>query len=509
MPNSFRKLTVLLFASIILLYLTTNNAYSLKYSYDINGRLDSVRVIDGEVVNYHYDRNGNLLNRAPGINTNFYYKIQSQKSGKYLDIPEDSLADGVSLQQWSLDSVSPDNQTWKFEYVGNGYYQIQAKHSRKVLDVPQSHTQDETTIVQFEANNGDNQLWRLIDAGGGYFIILAKHSGKVMSLNPSANAAVDGVTITQQPRDNGQAQKWKLIQDKEFIHQDYYYQIQSKKSGKYLDINNNSLSDGTLLHQWDLSSGDNQKWRFEYAGNGYYKIRVKHSGKVLDVTDSQQHDGADIIQFLDKGTDNQLWKITYTGEGDYIIQAKHSRKALDLNLASDFNANGVKVQQWTPNAGDNQKWKLIRTEPVVKAETYYRIQSRISGKYLDIAGDALADGTQLQQWDLSGGDNQKWKFEYAGNGYYKIRVKHSGKVISVTDSQMHNGANVVQWSDYGGNNQLWRLEGAGQGFYFMRVKHSGKILDLNASSNSSINDAKVIQWNFNGGDNQKWKFIQA
>lgn len=142
--------------------------------------------------------------------------------------------------------------------------------------------------------------------------------------------------------------------------------------------------------------------------------------------------------------------------------------------------------------------------PVVDTNAWYNIRVKHSGKLLDVAGVSTDNGANVHQWDASGGDNQKWKFENAGDGYYFVKAKHSGKVLDVSGQpNPGDGANVHQWAFHGGENQQWKLETAGDGHYYFKARHSGKVLDV--SGHSTENGANVHQWSLHGGDNQKWK----
>jgi hypothetical protein len=131
-------------------------------------------------------------------------------------------------------------------------------------------------------------------------------------------------------------------------------------------------------------------------------IRAKHSGKVLDVEGVSTTNGADIQQYDWLGGDNQRWEFQHVGDGYYRIVAKHSRKVLDVRGVST--ANGAQIQQWDWLGGDNQRWKFDRLD-----DGHYRIVAKHSGKVLDVRGVSTANGARIQQWDWVGGDNQRWK----------------------------------------------------------------------------------------------------
>jgi hypothetical protein len=69
----------------------------------------------------------------------------------------------------------------------------------------------------------------------------------------------------------------------------------------------------------------------------------------------------------------------------------------------------------------------------------------------------MENGTQIQQWDWHGGNNQRFWIEDAGNDLFGIRSVHSGKVLDVSGWSADNGAPIIQWDWHGGNNQLWQI----------------------------------------------------
>jgi hypothetical protein len=67
-------------------------------------------------------------------------------------------------------------------------------------------------------------------------------------------------------------------------------------------------------------------------------------------------------------------------------------------------ANGARINLWWETGGDNQ---LFRPEPVEPG--YVRLVAKHSGKVVDVGGVSTADGAVLQQWDWTGGGNQRWR----------------------------------------------------------------------------------------------------
>ena len=87
----------------------------------------------------------------------------------------------------------------------------------------------------------------------------------------------------------------------------------------------------------------------------------------------------------------------------------------------------------------------------------YSIVGLSSGKYLDVSAVSTADGANIQIWQSTGGDNQRYYFTPTTEGYYRITPVHSGKSVDVNAGSTADGANVQQWTYLGGDNQQWML----------------------------------------------------
>jgi len=130
----------------------------------------------------------------------------------------------------------------------------------------------------------------------------------------------------------------------------------------------------------------------------------------------------------------------------------------------------------------------------------YRVLSRKSLKAIGAA--TTTNGTELDQWDYSGSNNQKWTFADQGNGQYKITGVGSGRAMDVAGISTANGAKITLWDWLNANNQKWTVIPVGNGSFKLTAVHSGKVADVTAGS--TANGAKIIQWDYLGANNQQW-----
>src|SRR5690242_13524294 len=82
------------------------------------------------------------------------YYLMNVASGKVLDDPGFSTADGAHIQQFQLNGGA--NQQWNLNYKGHGNYEIANAYSGKVLDDPGFSTTAGTPVNQFQRNGGAN-----------------------------------------------------------------------------------------------------------------------------------------------------------------------------------------------------------------------------------------------------------------------------------------------------------------------------------------------------------------
>ena len=89
---------------------------------------------------------------------------------------------------------------------------------------------------------------------------------------------------------------------------------------------------------------------------------------------------------------------------------------------------------------------------------YHTIRNLASGKLLANPEGSRDSGTQMIQWDDTGGPEQAWGLEPQPGGGAAIRNRASGQLLAVPGGSRDNGANVIQWEDTGGREQEWLFD---------------------------------------------------
>jgi hypothetical protein len=122
---------------------------------------------------------------------------------------------------------------------------------------------------------------------------------------------------------------------------------------------------------------------------------------------------------------------------------------------------------------------------------WFRLVNRRSGKALDVSGASTADGGKIIQYTSSSAANQQWRFLPNADGSFRLAARHSGKVLDSPGGSAQ-GTQLVQWQDTGGDDQRWKLVDAGGAYY--RLVNVGNGWCADVADGSTADNARVIQW---------------
>lgn len=85
------------------------------------------------------------------------YQLVNVNSGKCLEIPGGSTAEGATADQWTCDGGT--HQLWTRTSVIGGYVTFTNVHSGKCLQVAGASTANGAALNQSTCNTGTNQQW--------------------------------------------------------------------------------------------------------------------------------------------------------------------------------------------------------------------------------------------------------------------------------------------------------------------------------------------------------------
>lgn len=164
--------------------------------------------------------------------------------------------------------------------------------------------------------------------------IVNAYSGK--SLSTENNSNTSGAAMWQQTNSlRNQAQQWLITPDDPLKYPDdlgsyagdfsYFTIANAKNTNFYPDVRDWSLEEGGQVILFQGGLGDNEKWFFEYAGDGNFYIRSKHSALYLQVCDGneiQQKNARQLCQGAFTGELIQQWKLINIDDGDIAFNAR-------------------------------------------------------------------------------------------------------------------------------------------------------------------------------------------
>lgn len=259
------------------------------------------------------------------------------------------------------------------------------------------------------------------------------------------------------------------------------------------------------------SSATSQQWKFIDDGGGYYQLEPQSdAGKRLDVSGAGTTAGTNISVWYENGNNAQKWKITDVGNGYYELEPKNA-PGFRLDVAGAGTTNNTNVHLWSQNGNDAQKWKITlagSTSSSIASGSIYEFEPKnASGKRLDVANSADANGTNVHIYENNSTNAQAWKLADVGGGYYELIPQvATGRRLDVSGAGTANGTNINIWETNNNDAQKWKLIDAGSGYYELEPKNApGKRLDVSGAG--TTNGTNVNLWEQNNNDAQKWKPI--
>ncbi|MFC0065100.1 ricin-type beta-trefoil lectin domain protein [Umezawaea endophytica] len=147
--------------------------------------------------------------------------------------------------------------------------------------------------------------------------------------NPSARTAdLDAVELSPLPGTNGR-------------------EVVGAQSGRCLDVDRGTITNGTRLQLWDCAGGTNQTW----VPNARKQL-VVYGTKCLDAFDNGTANGTEVVIWDCNGQTNQQWNANADGTITGV------QSGLCLDAYGNGTANGSRIVLWTCGGGANQRWSL-------------------------------------------------------------------------------------------------------------------------------------------------------
>lgn len=282
------------------------------------------------------------------------------------------------------------------------------------------------------------------------------------------------------------------------------YTIQSKLSGKLVQVENASTTDGANIHQMTANGQANQRWTLTNLGGSDYSVINVNSGKAMEVYNFDTADGANVVQYEYWGGDSQIWTLTDRGNGFYSFVNKYTGKGLDL---LNWNtADGANIAQWAYWGGDPQLWALnpVQTQPPPPPSnpTALTIQENQSGfcsvdgtidsNHTGFVGSGFANTTNATNTGIS------WSVNAPTAGTYTVSWRYANGGSARPGNVLVDGTQVASGVAFGGTGgwTTWAQSASVQlnlsaGVHALRLvaTSSGGLANIDSMSISGANPA--------------------
>ena len=270
----------------------------------------------------------------------------------------------IGLSQWS----EYGNTHKKFKIIHNeddGYYTIQALNSEKVFDAQDGGMIDGTNLWQYTENYTDAQRWKIEKNSDNSYGFVCKKSGLYLD--------IDNENIETKTKSNVDTQKFNIIKVEETnvmesVEEGTYKIVVASTPNLSIDIQNSSREMTANIILGDATESIRNEFNIKAVGNGYYIISSINSGNVLDVANGGMEPGTNVWQHGINGTDAQKWIIRHNSDDNtYSIISK--KNGLYLDVQNSDITKGGNIQVATGDNRKTQKFKLLKQE--TKTERYF------------------------------------------------------------------------------------------------------------------------------------------
>jgi Ricin-type beta-trefoil lectin domain-like len=293
--------------------------------------------------------------------------IQVQSSGQFLNILDESFANGAAACQG--ESITGNNYLWDIVPAKTpGFFLFQVQSSGQFLNILNGSQANAAAACQGENDSTDNFLWQFvlppgpmntIPAPGTPFLLKVKSSNQFLNILNGSQA--NGAQACQGENDSTNNFLWELVA----IPGTNRFHLKVQSSGQFLNILNGSQANGAEACQGNNPSTNNFAWQIIPAGNGFFRLQVESSGQFLNILNGSQANGALACQGENDSTDNFLWQFvqlltvvsTVPAVGTpFLLKVKSSGQF--LNILGGSHANGAGACQGNNPSTNNFIWTL-------------------------------------------------------------------------------------------------------------------------------------------------------
>ncbi len=261
------------------------------------------------------------------------------------------------------------------------------------------------------------------------------------------------------------------------LGKDFYARISNPATNKYLTDENQEV--------WarDLTGDSNQVWHFMRQASGAYLIGNGATAKFMSAKNAEYKDGTRIITESATFDPNQKFYIYYINNAFHFMP-EGGDKTLDVDgslfhvqLYGNSTENGKSDVAYKARSFNIEILNIYDGTKTISnlGESFQAtIKNKASGKYV------TASGSTLIAADESGADNQKFNFTRLPNGAYTIVSQSENLAVDVYCTLLAEGTNVDMYNLHGGNAQTFFLIQK-DGAYYIKSTYTLNALHMDSS----------------------------
>lgn len=270
----------------------------------------------------------------------------------------------------------------------------------------------------------------------------------------------------------------------EDIYDGALYRIKNVKSGLYLTSNGEQKNATQQAAQAD----GRDVWTIKKK-DGRYRL-VADDGNYLNIPNNSTSNGAMVDATPDNGNISKEFYLEYLGDGKFVISTAKSDGGSCLSIAGDSTAEGAKVHLWSKNSEhEPMQWQLEMVSP---EPGLYKI-SNLDGAVLK------GSRTSVRFNDQDGEDT--WQLTY-DNGVKLTADSGNGNTLHVSWTNPSNEPYICLQKDNGSDAQRFAFANNGDGTFGILTKLSGY-----ASGLENYDRQILVQREYNKNSTKAcWKF---
>ncbi len=290
-----------------------------------------------------------------------------------------------------------------------------------------------------------------------------------------------GETISKQ----GYSEK-SVTGNYEFIFHTLNQKFVNEKSAdvekpKSITLNSDGSVSGDLTGKWTMKNGS--------ADMTFTYNNVTYKGNFILQAD-ESAENIKKMTFTATGNNTCIWgskKSAYNFQDDMLERMSSSSKLCYSSNVSSAQSNTVRLGNTNLLSGVS-----------------YNITNVFSGKALDLTDGKTNENSKIQQWNLTGGQQQEWRIISTSDGYCKIvSMSDENMALSVNGNDGTDALDIVLKKYTGADNQQWKLIEK-YGSYGICSKCSSSSSCIDVYGWSTENGGTIKQYNYWGGNCQIW-----